>query len=184
MQSLEYAEYRRVARDLDVVAFEGRGPVSRAIRAVTGGTATHVGLALWSREDDVLELAESRELRGGRRVLLSREIAKAGHVLVYRCPALEHVDPELVRSARRWLVRAMGTPYDYHGLLAFLGLASVVEDRIGYGQRFCSALVSATYVRTGIDLVWPAPDSATSPAAIVASARLELLGRVEVLDAG
>lgn len=183
MRQLEYSEYRATAQDFDVVAFEGRGAVSRAIRTVTGGTVTHVGLALWSREDDVLELAESRELRGGRRVLLSREIAAAGHVLVYRAPGLVHASPELRRAARRWLVRAMGSPYDYRGLLAFIGLGAAVEDRLSYGHRFCSALVSAVYLRLGLDLVPERADSATSPAAIAAAPALELLGRVEVLDA-
>ena len=46
MGLLPYPDYRATARDLDVVAFEGRGAVSTAIRAITGGSVTHVGLAL------------------------------------------------------------------------------------------------------------------------------------------
>lgn len=176
---LPYSAYRRTAHDLDVIAFEGRGLVSRAIRAVTGGTVTHVGLALWWGE--TLMLVESRELRGGRAVRLSEEIP-AGGVLVYRSPALIERLGDL-GNAPEFARAACGAAYSYVGVLRFLrrlGLPTrePVEDRRTRGARFCSELVSAAYRLGGIDLCPGLRDSETSPADLVASERLELVGRV------
>lgn len=180
MDLLPYPDYRATARDLDVIAFEGRGLVSRGIRAVTGGSVTHVGLAMWW--GDTLMLVESRELRGGRAVRLSEEIPARG-VLVYRCssPSIPSIDSR--EAACEFARGACGAAYSYVGVLRFLrrlGLPTrePVEDRSTRGARFCSELVSATYRTAGIDLCPGLKDSETSPAELVASAGLQLVGRV------
>lgn len=183
---LDYARVRREIVDLDVIAVEGRGLVSSAIRGVTGGTVTHVGLAVWW--GDVLMMVESREFRGYRAVRLSGEIERAGSVLLYRSRAL--LDSEAARDARRWAIEATGAPYSYRGCLRFLKrvmptlcgwMPEPDEDSLRFVPRFCSAFVSATLRLAGAD-PWPdVVDAGTDPAALVASPTLELLGRVEVV---
>lgn len=173
-----YAAARGEIRDLDVIAFEGRGVVSSAIRVVTGGSVTHVGVACWWGES--LMLVESRELRGGRAVLLSGEIPADG-VLWYR------PRPDLAAAARaraaEWARAACGAAYSYVGILRFLrrlGIPTLppVGDRRDRGARFCSELVSATYRLAGVDLRPDLTDATTSPAELVASPYLELRARL------
>lgn len=173
-----YAAARAEIRDLDVVAFEGRGAVSTAIRAITGGSVTHVGLACWWGES--LMLVESRELRGGRAVLLSSQIPADG-VLLYRLRA--PLDAHARTAALAWAVGATGAGYSYRGVLRFLrrlGLPTLPPegDRRDRGARFCSELVSATYRLAGVDLRPDLTDATTSPAELVASPYLELRARL------
>lgn len=177
-----YHSARPQLADLDVIAFEGRGLVSRAIRAVTGGTVTHVGLVV--RVHGSVMLLESREFRGHRIAWLSREIELHGPVLWYRSRALR--DDDVAREARDWAIRAAGAPYSYLGCVRFLRrvlpfLRPPAEDRLGYEPRFCSAFVSAALRLAGADPLEDVPDAATSPAALVAADSLELLGRLEVV---
>lgn len=180
---LEYGEVRREIRDLDVIAFEGRGLVSRAISAVTRGAVTHVGLAMWW--GDELMLVESREFRGGRAVLLSRELQRfPGRALWYRPRDL--LEGEQLRKALRWARRSAGAQYSYVGCLRFLrriGLPtrSPAEDSLGFANRFCSEHVSACFRIAGYDLRHDLADAETAPAEIVRSPRLELRGRLEVV---
>ncbi len=192
---LAYHEARSRIRDLDVIAFRGNGIVSRAIRRVTGGTVTHVGIAVWW--GDALMILESREMRGHRTVWLSREIKKAGSVLWYRSRDLDKsVDSyngsynNAVHNALSWAQRASGAPYSYRGCLRFLRrvmptlfafLPNPDRDSLGYGPRFCSAFVSAVLRMAAADPRTELDDAATSPADLVASPRLELLGRLEVV---
>lgn len=178
MQLLDYSDTRETIRDLDVLAFAGRGFVSRCIRRVTGGEITHVGLALWV--GDELMLVESREFRGNRIVWLSREI-RANDVRLYR-PKTPIPDRA---SALQWLRRAPGSPYSMRGVLRFiprmLGLAigRAKEDSLTYEPRFCSAFVSAVYRIGGLYLVPGVPDDATDPATLVADPHLELIGKLQ-----
>lgn len=173
-----YVEARREIGDLDVIAWEGRGPVSAAIRAVTGGSVTHVGIALWWGES--LMLLESREGRGGRAVLLSGEIPAAG--VLWYVPAVE-IAPAARLAAAEWARGAAGAGYSYAGVLRFLRRLGVPtrspgEDRRTRGARFCSELVSAVYRVAGVDLRPDLRDAETSPAELVASPRLRLVGRL------
>lgn len=183
---LAYHDARSEIRNLDVIAVEGRGFISRAIRRVTGGTVTHVGIAVWW--GDALMLLESREMRGHRLVWLSREIETVGQVLWYRSRDL--VDAEAAGDALRWARRAAGAPYSYRGCLRFLRrkmptlcgwLPSPDRDSLGYGPRFCSAFVSAVLRMARADPREDLDDAGTSPADLVASPRLEMLGRLEVI---
>lgn len=178
---LDYHDTRESIRDLDVIAVRGRGLVSRLISLFTRSPYTHVGLALWV--GDTLMLAESRELRGHRLVWLSREV-QASECWLFRAPTL----PE-PSHATAWLRRAMGAPYDYRGVVRLAWwlptrwmptlsrlLPSVRRDSLGYGQRYCAALVSAVYRIGGHD-PWPdKPDAAVVPGDVTA---LELVGRLD-----
>lgn len=175
---VEYAAARASIRDLDVIAFEGRGPVSAGIRLVTGGSVTHVGLAAWW--GDRLMLVESRELRGGRAVLLSGEIPSWG-VLHLRPRHPLAAGP--AQDALRWAIGGCGAAYSYTGVLRFLRrlglpLRPPAEDRVSRGARFCSEFVGAAYRVAGVDLRPDLVDAATSPAELAASHELELVARV------
>jgi len=183
---LDYHDTRSQIRDLDVIAFEGRGLISRAIRRVTGGTVTHVGLAVWW--GDALMLLESRELRGHRVVWLSRQIEAAGSVLWYR--PTQMLDDEAAAKALTWARRAAGAPYSYRGCLrflrrhmpwAFFWLPRFEPDSNGYGARFCSAFVSAVHRQAAADPRPDLEDAATSPADLVSSPGLTCLGWLEVV---
>lgn len=173
-----YADVRSQIRDLDVIAFEGRGAVSTAIRAVTGGSVTHVGLACWW--GDALMLVESREFRGGRAVLLSSQIPPDG-VLWYR--PRTRLDAHARAAAVDWARGATGAGYSYLGVLRFMRRLGVptrppAGDRRDRGARFCSELVSAAYREAGVDLRPDLEDAATSPAELVAAPGLELVARL------
>lgn len=174
-----YADARSQIRDLDVIAFEGRGFVSSGIRLVTGGSVTHVGVAAWWGQS--LMLIESREWRGGRAVLLSGEIPPDG-VLWYS--PTDDVGAERAAAALEWVRGATGAGYSYDGIRRFLRRAlrlpfgTPAEDRRTRGARFCSELVSAVYREAGVDLRPDLPDAATDPAALVASPYLRLRGRI------
>lgn len=173
-----YASARSEIRDLDVIAFEGKGLISKAIRVLTMGSVTHVGVAIWW--EGTLMLVESREFRGGRAVLLSSEIPPDG--VLWLRPR-----PDLAASARasaaEWARGVCGAGYSYVGCLRFLRRLGIptrkpAEDRETRGARFCSEMVSATYLRAGVDLRPDLPDSETSPAELVSSPYLELVARL------
>lgn len=173
-----YAAARDEIRDLDVIAWEGRGAVSTGIRLVTGGSVTHVALAAWW--GDALMLVESREFRGGRAALLSGEIPADG-VLWYR--PRPDLAPEARARALEWARGACGAGYSYVGCLRFLRrlglpLRTPAEDRRTRGARFCSELVSAAYREAGLDLRPDLRDAETSPAELVAAPGLELVARL------
>lgn len=189
---LDYHEVRSQIRDLDVIAVRGRGLVSSLIRFFTRSPYTHVGFALWERnehgEPTVLRMAESRELRGHRTTWLSHEV-QVSDCYWFRGPVL----PDRERAIL-WLQRAMGwAPYDYRGVLRLAwwlptrwlsqwfpalteALPSPRADSLGYVQRYCMALVSAAFRIGGRD-VWPdKPDAAVVPGDVVS---LDLVGRLE-----
>lgn len=175
--ALPYDAVRSQIRDLDVIAWEGRGVVSRLIRLVTGGTVTHVGLAAWWGES--LLVIESREWRGGRAVLLSGQIPADG-VIVLR--AAEPIDPQRAAEALRWAIGSTGAGYSYRGVVRFLRrvglpLSEPEDDRRDRGARFCSELVSAVLRRAGIDPCPGLRDSETSPADLARSGALRPLWR-------
>lgn len=57
-----YRQGRFQIQSGDLLAWRGRGPVSWLIRTVTGGSWTHVGIAVWLGER--LFVVEAREFRG------------------------------------------------------------------------------------------------------------------------
>lgn len=167
-----YEEARSRIRDLDVIAWEGRGAVSRAISLVTLGTVTHVGISLWW--GDSLMVLESREFRGGRAVRLREQVPGNG-VLVYR--AREPL-PES-GAAIQCAIEGTGAGYSYVGCLRFLRrlglpLRLPAEDRGTRGARFCSEFVSLVYRMGGIDLRPDLLDAETAPADLVSSPHLTL----------
>lgn len=178
--SLDYAEVRGQIQDLDVIAFRGRGIVSRAIRLFTGGRVTHVGMAV--RVGPRLMLLESREGRGARLVWLSREID--GQDVSWLRPRVE-IPAEARAKAMDWALRAAGSGYSYRGVLRFvwrcLGLRLADDDRLAFGNRFCSEFVSATYRIAGVDLAPELRDSETAPEHVARSAALVDRGRLEVV---
>lgn len=179
--SRSYAEARAEIENLDVLAWEGRGPVSAAIRIVTLGSVTHVALA--ARWGSSLMAIESREFRGGRAVLLSGEIPPSG-VLWYR--PRRDLATEARTAALEWARGACGAGYSYVGCLRFArrlplvgrAVSAPAEDRASRGNRFCSELVSAAYRVAGIDLRPDLRDEETAPNDIVSSPDLELVARL------
>lgn len=176
--ALDYELARTLVRDLDVVAWEGRGAASQAIRLVTLGSVTHVGIAAWWGES--LMVIESREFRGGRAVRLSGQVPADG-VLIYR--AADELPAEAARAALAWAIGATGAGYSYVGCARFLRrlglpLRPPAEDRSTRGARFCSELVSAVYRQAGRDLRPDLSDAATAPADLVASSCLRLVCRM------
>lgn len=178
--SIVYSEARKDFRDLDVIAFRGRGFVSRAIRLFTGGRVTHVGMVV--RVGPRLMLLESREGRGARLVWLSREID--GKDVSWLQPTVD-LAPEARARALDWAMRAAGSGYSYRGVLRFvwrcLGFRLAADDSLAFGNRFCSEFVSATYRQAGVDLAPGLSDSETAPEAVVRSATLTDRGRLEVV---
>jgi hypothetical protein len=57
-----YSDARSIIKSGDLLAWRGRSLLSWLIRAVTGGSWTHVGVALWLGER--LFVVEAREFRG------------------------------------------------------------------------------------------------------------------------
>lgn len=180
---LDYSDVRGQIRDLDVLAFQGRGLVSRGIRLFTGGRVTHVGLAVWVGPR--LMLLESREGRGARLVWLSRELERGG--VLWLRPRTPLVQPD-VEKALDWALRAAGSGYSWRGVFRFvwrkLGLPLAAEDSLAYGNRFCSELVAAVYARLGIGLAAGKRHSETSPADVAAAEGLETVGLLEVVPGG
>ena len=173
-----YAEARADLRDLDVIAWEGRGLVSRLIRLITGGSVTHVGLVV--RAHGCVLVVESREWRGGRAVLLSSQIPADG-VLVLRLR--EPIDAHARAEAVEYALGATGAGYSYRGVLRFLRrlgipLRAPAPDRRDRGAQFCSELVSAVLRLADRDPRPDLADAATSPADLVASPRLGLMWRM------
>lgn len=172
---IEYEKARGRIQTLDLIAFEGRGAISSAIRAFTGGSVTHVGFAIWWHNR--LMLAEFREGVGGRAVHLSDEIPPDG-VLWCRMKGIQDAP-----GAVEYALSVLGAPYNYGGVLGFVQRALNPLRRgqdvlPGRGAQFCSQYVSAVARRAGVDLRPDLADSETSPDALARSSRLELLGRL------
>lgn len=175
---MDYAEARPDIRDLDVIAFHGRGLVSRLIRRFTRGSVTHVGLAV--HVGPRLMLLESREGRGARVVWLSREID--GRVVDWYRPRQPIPDVERAK-ALDWALRAAGSGYSYRGVLRFvwrsLGLDLAADDSLAFGRRFCSEFAAAIYRRAGLNLAPGKKDSQVAPQDVAESGALECVGRLE-----
>ena len=59
---MNYAEYRKTARSLDIVLFEGKGRISQAIKWATKSDKSHVALTLHVHQFETLCLFESTTL--------------------------------------------------------------------------------------------------------------------------
>jgi len=160
---------------MDIVAFKGKGIVSKMISLCTWSPYTHVGMALWFCGR--LMIVESREFRGARIVWLSNEI-KNKSVDIFR--VWDERDMEI---AKIWALEHAGNGYSYLGIVRYfrriirkllgLPLPSVMgDDRVDHGNRFCSEYVSAAYRAAGIDLRPDLVDSLTPPGELVLSRRL------------
>lgn len=182
---MKYAAARTEIENGDVLAFRGRGFVSRMISLFSGGSTTHVGMAVWWHNR--LMLLESREFRGIRIVALSREVER-NEVWWYR-PSDEATLLSLHRLRKMaWAVENAGTGYNYLGILRYTYrvvpkwlrwlLPKTQTDRLSMGNRFCSEFVSAVYRRAGLDLRPDLPDASTSPAELVKTTLLENEGRL------
>ena len=184
---MNYVAVRGEIETFDVIAFEGKGLVSRLISWFSGGSVTHVGLALWVHGR--LMLFESREFRGARIVWLSREI-QGRNVSWYR-PDHRKATFSTLDALRNpsWALANAGTGYSYLGLLryAYRVLPAPLQrilpkpkaDSREYGHRFCSELVSAVYCQAGADLRPDLSDARTSPAELVKTDLLVREGRLE-----
>lgn len=170
-----YPSARSDIRDGDIVAWEGRGIVSRLIALGTGGRVTHVGVAAWWGRR--LMVLEAREFRGGRASWLSRELNSARLVRIFRptLPIESHRHAEMMH----WLRGAAGAGYNWRGVIRYgrrvlrrwfgLPMPPVRPDTLSDGHRYCSELASAGYRVAGLDPRPDLEDAATSPEDLVRS---------------
>jgi hypothetical protein len=166
-----YREFRREARDGDVVLFQGTGLLSRIIRKGSGSEYSHAGMVAWW--GDRLVLLQSTG-RGVETLPMSRAVRDyAGPVDWFQVrPDLEErLDRERLLSMA---VCMQGIPYGTSGLL-YLAFRMLLErmgvrsyrndpDMTGRPDRlFCSQYIAACFEAAGIDLDRQTPHHFTSP---------------------
>jgi len=203
-----YFPYQAKARDLiregDILLFRGTSVVSKIIQRATQGRYSHVGIASWHyNNDDILELVEFREWKGGRTTAFARQLELYDKQIdVYRVMSPKKVvvydeksdkffekwvelNPELVTHEMR---KMTGLPYGFRRILwmakfYIIGIrflfsdSTVFDDSSKIEQVFpvCSTAVSTAFSRNGFDLVHNRSDERTTPVDIARSPLTEYL---------
>jgi len=202
-----YVPYREKARDLiqegDVLLFRGRGIVSKAIQKVTQGRYSHVGLASWhSNDNNILELVEFREWKGGRTTNFSRNLEKFDRQIdVYRVLSPKKVvtfNQDDLSFSERWvnfnphdvtyeLRKMTGLPYGLRRIwwmakFYMFGLRFLINDPTIYDDEsrevvfpVCSTAVAACFSKHGFDLIQNRSDERTTPVDIARSPLLSYM---------
>ncbi len=185
-RTITYREFRREAKDGEIVLFQGKGLLSRFIRWGSQSDYSHAGMVAWWGKRLVLLQATGR---GVETLPMSRAIREyAGPVDWFQLrPELE---PELDRRRLLSLAVCMqGIPYSTSGLLYLawrmwlerMGFRSYRNDpdMTGKPQRlFCSQYIAACYKGAGIDLDHQTPNQFTSPADLAFSTSLVRRGTI------
>lgn len=156
-------------RDGDLLLFRGTGLIAVAGR----GPYTHAAMAAWWGDD--LFCLEVRELKGGRAVMLSREVERVpGRIDVFEANPSDRW-PEFDRAgAVRFMRRLTGCDYGWCHLIraALLHLpmlrlfARAETDDLSIGRRppFCSqAVAMASRIGGRVDPVENLADRLTEP---------------------
>ena len=175
-----YGEFRRHAKDGEIVLFQGTGLLSRIIRKGSGSPYSHAGMVAWWGRRLVLLQSTGR---GVETLPMSRAVRDyAGPVDWFQLrPELE----ERVDRARllTLAICMQGVPYGTSGLL-YLAYRMLLErlgmrgyrsepDMTGRPSRlFCSQYIAACYKSAGIDLDAQTPDHFTSPGDLAFSTAL------------
>lgn len=201
-----YEDVRPAIRPGDVLLFRGRGLVSALIGGLGRSRYSHAALAVRVQADGAaprLLVAEFRELRGGRAVLLSKAIEGAA-VDLYRVnlsgvEGLGLSDAEVRRRVadKAWGKVLEARPYSYWTIvrlvlgrlplfllrrLPFLGRRLPFrtwseDDRADPKGFVCSVFVSWAWRTAGlVDLVPNLADDSTEPGDLARSGRLEYAG--------
>jgi hypothetical protein len=156
-------------RDSDLLLFRGNGLIAVAGR----GPYTHAGMAAWWGDD--LFCLDIRELKGGRAVMLAREVERhPGRIDVFEANPSERW-PEYDRTgAVRFMRRLTGCDYGWYHLLRagllhlpFVRLFTRPEtddSAIGNRPPFCSQAISmASRIGGNVDPVENLADRLTEP---------------------
>lgn len=148
------------------------------IARVGRGIHSHAGKALWWDSD--LFLAEFREWKGGRVVLLDSQVQRhPGRIDIYQTNYASHYPDYNRQRASRFMRRLAGREYNYRGIalaaLRHLPLVRLVikpqlTDTGPSLSYFCSqAVATAERVGGGIDVVPNLADSLCEPADLARS---------------
>jgi hypothetical protein len=185
VRQAEYFDIRNRMRPGDVIAFSGKGRISRLISRCTASPVSHVGVILRSElaaGGALLELIESTSLDGFSGVSRSRlsDRLRVYPGAVWWLPLREDIRARADLGAMyRWLLSQDRKRYDYRQVVrfAFQGLPLVGRwfvNREDYGRVFCSELVAGGFERAGI-LPSSCDASQITPAALC---RMPLYGEV------
>lgn len=150
---MNYAQFRDIARDGDVVFFEPKNLLGSAIPAMTGGKQSHCGLALWVNTSSARRLMLMESSTGGCRMVSMS--AYKNRVLT---PIRLSYDWEL---AERFAVQKLGAVH--YSVLDFVGIwvreaavrlelpriAALVPDAPG---EVCSQFVASTLKAAGVPI--------------------------------
>jgi hypothetical protein len=197
-----YVPYKEQARGLiqegDVFLFRGKGIVSKGIQKVTQGRYSHVGLASWHHnKNNVLELVEFREWKGGRTTAFAQQLKKSdGQIDVYRVLSPRKVvsfNPKTLEFSEKWVefkphdvtyeMRQMtGLPYGmariwWMAKFYMLGLRFLLHDPSVFDDTttdvpvlpVCSTAVATCFSRHNFDLIKNRSDERTTPVDIARS---------------
>jgi hypothetical protein len=172
-------------RDGDIALFRGAGWISWLITIGGRSHYSHAALvALWF---GVPMLLEFREGIGGRAVTLASQVRRyPGQIDFYRVAA---ADEETGQYAVQWLIRMVGEPYSWLGILTAAALHLPVlrwfrrpdmrdndNGHVRWRPMFCSQAVAGAWQHAGHDLVPRLADSYAEPGDIGRSAALTEIG--------
>lgn len=128
----------------DVVAFQGRGFISRAIRLWTWSRISHVGIVY--DPETLVESTQMDDASGVRRVglvdLANRYIAQGGRISLLPLSTLRRHRLG-VKSMCGWLDSAIGRRYDYWQVARLI--TPIWPQRPNDWSLFCSELVAMAH---------------------------------------
>lgn len=141
---MNYAEIREQAIDGDVMLVEGRGFVSRFIRAFTGQNISHVAILIWINNG--LYVVEMKERIGFRMMPASQWVKQAGHILYYgKAPDGVRTYPQIARQAA---LKLRGEKYGYLSLFGVWLSQFSGKNRKGR-QLVCSTAIQRVWNACG-----------------------------------
>lgn len=145
-----------------VALYKGRSLFSRAIRFSTWSEFSHVA---WVDDDNSV-------IQAWRRGVTKDASLSAGHtpgteVWLFRAPL---ATPRMVWKQREFLGREVGKPYDKAGILGFVRRMDVQRP----DQWFCSEIVFAAFLYSGLPLLKRIPAHKVYPGLLAYSPLLDL----------
>ena len=174
---MNYAEARPRIRSFDILLFQGRGLISRAIQAVTGSPWSHVALALrladqdWvlcyesTTLSDIPDLVTGSRVKGVQAVPLSQRLAAYGGSVAWR-PVEGRRYPDDETQAVDFLRRYRGVPYERNQvelLCSALDATELGRNQPDASSVFCSELAALLLREVGV-LGGEAPANEFTPA--------------------
>lgn len=198
---MPFEEASKHIEEADVLLFEARGIIGKAIISLTGGKHSHVALAHWDR--DQLYCVEQKEFKGGRSVALAQVVKEKPHRIdVYRVNKYIYV-PEVVKNNGTFTVSwekkvfgekeansvvdiglsLTGSSYGWQNIWEILKcyapfyrlLRKHKGDEEIVRAFVCSTLVTYSYRKVYVDLCPNLSDTRTTPADIAQSGLLHYM---------